>query len=68
MYHAVMQEEILQAKIADAYVARSDQTIRAKHLNKRVKAEFIAKALPHSWQWAVLAGIEECCEIFLPDT
>ena len=64
MFHTATPEEILQGKITDAYFARSDQIIKAKHLNKRVKAEFVAKALPHSWQWAVLAGIEECCEIF----
>jgi nicotinate phosphoribosyltransferase len=64
MFYTATPEEILQGKVTDAYFARSDQIIRTKHLNKKVRAEFIAKGLPNNWTWAILAGVEECCEVF----
>ncbi len=64
MFYTATPEEILQGKVTDAYFARSAQIIQAKHLNKKVRAEFIAKSLPSNWSWAVFAGLEECCEIF----
>jgi nicotinate phosphoribosyltransferase len=63
MFHTATSQEILQGKVTDAYFSRTEQIIKAKNLNKKVKAEFIAKSFPGEWQWAVLAGIEECCEI-----
>ena len=37
--------------------------LKAHHIDKRVKAEFAAKSLPHGWPWGILAGIEECVEL-----
>ena len=64
MFHVASIEEIKKGKTTDVYFVRTLQVLRAKGIDKRVKAEFIAKKLPHNWPWAVLAGLEECMEIF----
>jgi len=64
MFHIASIEEIRKGKTTDVYFVRTLQVLRAKGIDKRVKAEFIAKKLPHDWPWAVLAGVEECLEIF----
>jgi hypothetical protein len=35
------------------------EVLKAKKIDKRVKAEFIAKRFPEDYGWGVLAGIEE---------
>src|SRR3990172_6529746 len=37
--------------------------LKAKGIDKRVKAEFIAKELPDNAEWAVFAGLEEVAEL-----
>jgi nicotinate phosphoribosyltransferase len=59
MFHTAEAKEILEGKITDVYFDRTVKILKAKKMNKRVKAEFIAKNLPDNWPWAVLAGIEE---------
>jgi nicotinate phosphoribosyltransferase len=57
-------EEIKQGKVSDIYFDRTHQILEAKGVRKRVRAEFCAKSLPQKWPWAVLAGVEECVELF----
>ncbi|MDI7261715.1 MAG: nicotinate phosphoribosyltransferase, partial [Thermodesulfobacteriota bacterium] len=38
---------------------RTMEVLKAKKIDKRVKAEFIAKRFPEDYGWGVLAGIEE---------
>jgi len=64
MFHIASIEEIRKGKVTDVYFERTLQVLKAKGIDKRVKAEFIAKKLPNNWPWAVLAGVEECMEIF----
>jgi nicotinate phosphoribosyltransferase len=59
MFHTAEPKEILEGKITDVYFDRTLKILKAKKMNKRVKAEFIAKNLPDNWPWALLAGIEE---------
>ena len=59
MFHTAEPKEILEGKVTDVYFDRTVKVLKAKGMNKRVKAEFIAKDLPDKWPWAVLAGIEE---------
>lgn len=59
MFHTAEPKDILDGKITDVYFDRTVKILKAKKINKRVKAEFIAKNLPDNWPWAVLAGVEE---------
>ncbi len=59
MFQTAEPKDILEGRITDVYFDRTVKILKAKKVNKRVKAEFIAKNLPEDWPWAVLAGIEE---------
>ncbi|MCI0484324.1 MAG: nicotinate phosphoribosyltransferase [candidate division NC10 bacterium] len=59
MYHCTTYDAVKAGKITDIYFARTREILKAEGLDKRVKAEFIAKNLPEDWTWAVLAGLEE---------
>jgi len=63
MFHSADSKEIKAGKITDAYFPRTLEVLKAKGIDKRVKAEFMAKGLPHNLPWAILAGIEECVEL-----
>ncbi len=59
MFHIADPREIIEGKITDVYFERALKIIKAKKLNKKVKAEVIAKSLPENWPWTVFAGLEE---------
>lgn len=59
MFHTADPKDILNGKITDVYFDRTLRILKAKGVDRRVKAEFFAKTLPDEWPWAVLAGIEE---------
>lgn len=59
MFHCTTYDAIKAGKITDVYFARTREILKAEGLDKKVKAEFVAKSLPGSWGWAVLAGVEE---------
>jgi nicotinate phosphoribosyltransferase len=59
MFHASDPKDILDGKITDVYFERTLRILKAKAINPVVKAEFIAKALPDGWPWAIFAGLEE---------
>lgn len=63
MFHSADRKEIKAGEITDAYFLRTLEILKKKGIDKWVKAEFIAKGLPHDWSWAILAGIEECVEL-----
>lgn len=52
-------DEIRSGKVTDVYFDRTLKILKAKGLDKEVKAEFIAKELPNDWPFAILAGVEE---------
>jgi nicotinate phosphoribosyltransferase len=59
VYHCTSYDAIKAGRVTDIYFARTLEILKAEGLDKRVKAEFIAKNLPEDWTWAVLAGVEE---------
>ena len=61
--HTASFEEIRAGKTTDVYFEHTRQILEARGRNPRVRAEFVAKALPRDWPWAVLAGIEECVAV-----
>jgi nicotinate phosphoribosyltransferase len=63
VFHTATPEDILAGRITDVYFVRTAEILKAKGVDKRVKAEFIVKSLPKGWEWGVLAGIEEAAQV-----
>src|SRR3972149_7197401 len=63
MFQTATFDEIKAGKITDVYFERTMKILKAKGIDKRVKAEFIAKELPDNAEWAVFAGLEEVAEL-----
>ncbi len=59
MFHIADPKEIKEGKLTDVYFVRTMEILKAKKIDKWVKAEFIAKRFPEDYGWGVLAGIEE---------
>lgn len=64
MFHTAGEDEVRRGQITDVYFKRTLEVLKARKIDRWVKAEFVAKALPKGGPWAVLAGIEETAEIF----
>lgn len=63
MFHSANREEIRAGEVTDVYFTRTLDILKAKKIDKRVKAEFVAKDLPCDWPWGILVGVEECVEL-----
>ncbi len=63
MFLTAEPKDILDGKITDVYFERTLKILKAKNINPVVKAEFIAKALPKNWPWALLTGTGEALEL-----
>jgi len=63
MFHTADPDDIKAGRITDVYFERTLAVLKARNLNKRVKAELVAKSFPNGWPWAVIAGIEEAAEL-----
>lgn len=63
MFHISDPKDIKSGKVTDVYFARTLEILKAKGIDKRVRAEFFAKTLPGNDKWAVLAGIEEVAHL-----
>jgi nicotinate phosphoribosyltransferase len=63
MFHTADLKEIKEGKLTDVYFVRAMQVLKAKKIDKWVKAEFIAKRFPEDYGWGVFAGIEEAAEL-----
>lgn len=59
MFHIADPKDIKDGKLTDVYFVRTMEILKAKKIDKWVKAEFIAKRFPEDYGWGVLAGIEE---------
>ncbi len=57
------EDDIKKGKVTDVYFERALEVIKAKNIDKRVKAEVCVKGLPKDYNWAVLCGIEEVIEL-----
>ena len=58
-FHIATAEQIKAGEVVDVYFRRSVDILKARDIDKRVRAEFVAKDLPENWEWAVFAGLEE---------
>ncbi len=63
MLHIADPKDIKDGKMTDIYFVRTMQVLKAKKIDKWVKAEFIAKRFPEDYGWGVLAGLEEAAEL-----
>ena len=63
MIHTATVQQIKDGLVTDVYFERTARILRAKGIDKEVRAEFMAKALPADWPWAVFAGVEECADL-----
>jgi len=63
MFHIADSKDIKDGKMTDVYFVRTMEVLKAKKIDKWVKAEFIAKRFPEDYGWGVLTGIEE--EVYL---
>jgi nicotinate phosphoribosyltransferase len=59
MFHVADPKDIKNGKMTDVYFVRTMEVLKAKKIDKWVKAEFIAKRFPEDYGWGFLAGIEE---------
>ncbi len=63
-FHTASEPEIKAGEVSDVYFERTIEILRAKGLNKRVKAEIRLKSFPQTdWTFGVLAGIEEAAAL-----
>jgi nicotinate phosphoribosyltransferase len=59
-FHVASGPDIKSGQVSDVYFARTVEILKARGINKRVKAEIRLKSFPQSdWNFGVLAGIEE---------
>ena len=63
MLHTANAKQIKEGLVTDVYFERTEKILRAKGIDKTVRAEFMIKGLPGSWPWGVLAGVEECVSL-----
>lgn len=63
MFHRASDDDIKQGKVTDIYFVRTVEILKAKKLNKHVRAEFVVKKFPAHYPWGVFAGLEEASEI-----
>lgn len=63
MIHTATPQQIRDGLVTDVYFERTEQILRAKGIDRVVRAEFFAKDLPADWPWAVFAGVEECASL-----
>ena len=63
-FHIATPEQIKAGDVTDVYFRRSIDILEARGVDKRVRAEFVAKTLPDDWDWAVFAGLEELLHLF----
>ncbi len=63
MLHTANAQQIRDGLVTDVYFERTRKILKAKGIDKDVRAEFMTKGLPANWPWAVFAGVEECVSL-----
>lgn len=63
MFHTADPRDIKNGRVTDVYFSRTLEILKAKGVDKRVRAELFAKKLPNNIPWGVLAGIEEAARL-----
>lgn len=57
--HTADPADVVAGNVTDVYFVRTEQALRARGLNPRVRAELVAKDLPEGASWAVFLGGED---------
>ncbi len=63
MFFVAEPKDVKEGKMTDIYFVRTMEVLKAKKIDRWVKAEFIAKRFPEDYGWGVLAGIEEAAHL-----
>jgi len=63
MFHLSSIEDIKKGRITDIYFERTLKIIKERNIDKRVVAEVRARTFPSSYQWAILAGLDEALHL-----
>ncbi len=63
MFFVAEPKDVKEGKMTDIYFVRTMEVLKAKKIDRWVKAEFIAKRFPEDYGWGVLAGIEEATHL-----
>jgi nicotinate phosphoribosyltransferase len=58
-FHTADTDEILSGRVTDVYFERTETTLRALGLDRRVRAELVVKRMPGDMPWAVLLGVDD---------
>lgn len=61
--HTATTQQIREGLVADVCFEWTAQTLKAKGIDKEVRAEFIAKRFPSHWPRVVFAGVEACLDL-----
>jgi nicotinate phosphoribosyltransferase len=63
-FQVATEDEIKNAETTDIYFVRTKEILEKEGLSGlRVTAEVTTGGLPHNWEWAVLAGVEEAAAL-----
>jgi len=63
MFHIADGNDIKEGKLTDIYFERTKKILKTIGKNPVVKAEVFLKGFPDSYQWGILAGIEETIKL-----
>lgn len=63
MFNIAKPEDIKAGKVTDVYFERAISVLKAKGVNKYVKAEFVVKKFPSNYEWGVFAGLDEVLQL-----
>jgi nicotinate phosphoribosyltransferase len=63
LLHTASREDIIEGRVTDVYFERTEKILKARGINRYVRAEIVAKGLARDWQWAVFAGAVECAAL-----
>ncbi len=56
-------KQIKNGELTDVYFQRTLEVLKARGINKRVRAELIIKNFPAQWEWGVFTGLHDCCRL-----
>jgi nicotinate phosphoribosyltransferase len=63
-FHVATESEIKAGEVSDVYFSRTVEILRARGIDKQVKAEIRLKSFPQpDWSFGVLAGLEEAAAL-----
>ncbi len=58
-FYIADEKEIIEGTVTDIYFKRTREILDAKNIRRKVRMEFHTTKLPHGYEWAVYAGLEE---------